>query len=805
MDLTSLLKLAGLAAQSLGNNTEVEEEEVPGKANTRPDPQVFPDGPSNLGSVSDTSLRRYLKAKGQPVSVDETTYPDYSVDDVLESYAAYTAEKAKNPYAIGMASAMKTTGDKPPLKKSTINKAHKIAKGIDEASDESSWDKPQWRLEGGKTHMVGGNFRYDDKMEYLLSDENAEILNNFFAQADDAEKSKVWKMFWDHQEKGWPAEAEGPELAIQYAKDAMGMNESDEAMSGTYAEVEYDYSEDFGMITLYKNGQKIEHWNGYFGADTVGNPLADKFVELAMKHNLNPEGMSITDDTGATGTFGNNTFNWDQFAKDETGMNESINESYISELTRVLKNSGQLLNEAGGIGGGISGGKLGMNTTGVTSFKNNIVKSLGDVMPQLRQTTGSDNITTQKLPGRIPDGSGIKGLERAPWSPGDSGAPGDVAIRKVNPNLPGGARPEGPAAGMPAAPDFGMKGRGLAPNTPRIGGKSATITPPVSRPNVGGARPEGPAAGMPAARSPRPQPRPDDLGKSPAPTTSPRPQPRPAAGMPEAPPQPASFNDAFRAARKAAGGAGGVFMWNGKPYQTNIKGEPAQAWNSKDLKKVGNWSASESADANGIAVNEAVAKIACTKCDEVSTAAAWNKNHDTCPKCKTSKQGVAEAAVNKADGKKFGVYRTGGSIGEKKTGKPIKSFATKQEAADHAKALNAGLSKGEKEYYKLKYTVKAISEVAEAAKPDFLDMDKDGDKKEPMKKAVKDKENVDERTDPNKFRNLKAEYEKLTGKKAPAGTSTQSMQVMVNQARNAKKDKEKVSESISYLKRLAGI
>ena len=38
-----------------------------------------------------------------------------------------------NPYAIGMAQAMKSTGDKPPLKKSTINKAHKIAKKIDEA------------------------------------------------------------------------------------------------------------------------------------------------------------------------------------------------------------------------------------------------------------------------------------------------------------------------------------------------------------------------------------------------------------------------------------------------------------------------------------------------------------------------------------------------------------------------------------------------------------------------------------------------------------------------------------------------
>ena len=30
--------------------------------------------------------------------------------------------------------------------------------------------------------------------------------------------------------------------------------------------------------------------------------------------------------------------------------------------------------------------------------------------------------------------------------------------------------------------------------------------------------------------------------------------------------------------------------------------------------------------------------------------------------------------------------------------------------------------------------------LSEGAKPDFLDMDKDGDKTEPMKKAIKDKE-----------------------------------------------------------------
>jgi hypothetical protein len=42
-------------------------------------------------------------------------------------------------------------------------------------------------------------------------------------------------------------------------------------------------------------------------------------------------------------------------------------------------------------------------------------------------------------------------------------------------------------------------------------------------------------------------------------------------------------------------------------------------------------------------ITEAVAKIACVKCDEVSTAAAWQKKGGFCPKCKVSNQGVAES------------------------------------------------------------------------------------------------------------------------------------------------------------------
>jgi len=46
-------------------------------------------------------------------------------------------EQAKNPYAIGMDAAMKAKNDQPPLKKSTITKAHDIAKSIEKDQKES--------------------------------------------------------------------------------------------------------------------------------------------------------------------------------------------------------------------------------------------------------------------------------------------------------------------------------------------------------------------------------------------------------------------------------------------------------------------------------------------------------------------------------------------------------------------------------------------------------------------------------------------------------------------------------------------
>jgi arsenate reductase-like glutaredoxin family protein len=56
-------------------------------------------------------------------------------------------EKVDNPYAVGMAAAMKAKNDQPPLKKSTITKAHDIAKSIEKDQKEEV-KEARWEIEG---------------------------------------------------------------------------------------------------------------------------------------------------------------------------------------------------------------------------------------------------------------------------------------------------------------------------------------------------------------------------------------------------------------------------------------------------------------------------------------------------------------------------------------------------------------------------------------------------------------------------------------------------------------------------------
>jgi hypothetical protein len=79
-------------------------------------------------------------------------------------------EIAKNPYAIGMAAAMKQTGDKPPLKKSTITKAHDIAKSVKEDYE---------GFNSGAEHGAGSTEQMQEALSFPIfgesDDESAEM------------------------------------------------------------------------------------------------------------------------------------------------------------------------------------------------------------------------------------------------------------------------------------------------------------------------------------------------------------------------------------------------------------------------------------------------------------------------------------------------------------------------------------------------------------------------------------------------------------------------------------------------------
>jgi hypothetical protein len=94
------------------------------------------------------------------------------IDRVMESIRNNSEflglqEKVKNAYAIGMAQAMKSTGDKPPLEKSTITKAHEIAKSV--AKEEVELDEElrirkkghaDWDIVNRKTGETHSNYKH---------------------------------------------------------------------------------------------------------------------------------------------------------------------------------------------------------------------------------------------------------------------------------------------------------------------------------------------------------------------------------------------------------------------------------------------------------------------------------------------------------------------------------------------------------------------------------------------------------------------------------------------------------------------
>ena len=100
------------------------------------------------------------------------------------------AKKKVNPYAVGMAQAMKSTGDKPPLKKSTIVKAHAIAKKIKGEVDEGWKSKLAGAALAGAAAFGGGGAHAADlshyNTDYLQKAADENRFGRYMVSVDDA-------------------------------------------------------------------------------------------------------------------------------------------------------------------------------------------------------------------------------------------------------------------------------------------------------------------------------------------------------------------------------------------------------------------------------------------------------------------------------------------------------------------------------------------------------------------------------------------------------------------------------------------
>ena len=104
----------------------------------------------------------------------------------------------------------------------------------------------------------------------------------------------------------------------------------------------------------------------------------------------------------------------------------------------------------------------------------------------------------------------------------------------------------------------------------------------------------------------------------------------------------------------------------------------------------------------------------------VSPSGKMNKNFSSTydaqqfAKKKNAEIGKKKDVAEDTASVKYGVFSKGGSVGDQKwKNDPIKTFDNKEEAIAFAKHRRAGLSKGEKAYYRMSYVVKPIKNTTE--------------------------------------------------------------------------------------------
>lgn len=180
----------------------------------REDSDIDNDGKITKSDAYLHARRRAISKKLKKEGLEPVT-PAGGEYDSEETHKAYKKankknagikEAATNPYAIGTAQAMKATGDKPPLKKSTINLAHKIAKGVEKKEDVSQIEpRAGLRIFAGNTKKAqigettevfveaysAGNVKLKDGSSVKLSKQDADLLNKMFNDLNPTNRKRM--------------------------------------------------------------------------------------------------------------------------------------------------------------------------------------------------------------------------------------------------------------------------------------------------------------------------------------------------------------------------------------------------------------------------------------------------------------------------------------------------------------------------------------------------------------------------------------------------------------------------------------
>src|SRR6056300_2106309 len=165
-------------------------------------------------------------------------------------------EKVDNPYAVGMAVAKKMKDDKPPLKKSTITKAHDIAKSIkkDEKNEEIS-KKEIDKFHTSLDKLVHKSYGHS-------SDEKKKEVKESVGQVQTRPDGKGnFNLIFRGKEIGY-YHREGGKYVVYYDKDGDDYNQSDEVSTTSQAKkLAYDSMNEEAKYPhkMYsKDGKEVE-------------------------------------------------------------------------------------------------------------------------------------------------------------------------------------------------------------------------------------------------------------------------------------------------------------------------------------------------------------------------------------------------------------------------------------------------------------------------------------------------------------------------------------------------------------------